>query len=100
MNKKKQKRLEAKGWALGSAAELLGLGTEENLLVELRADFARAIRARRAELGWSQGALAQRMGSTQAKVSDAEHGVGSVEMMVRALAAMGIGRKELAAIVR
>ena len=35
MEKRKQRKLETKGWRVGSAAEFLGLSSEEAALVEI-----------------------------------------------------------------
>ena len=72
------------GWRTGNAAELLDLKPEEAALAELRADLAQAIRRAREEQSCTQAQLAEKLGSTQPKVSDLEHGVGSLEQMLRA----------------
>jgi len=82
---RKRKALEARGWTSGSVGELLDLKPEEAAIVEFRADLARAIRSDRRDRGWSQTQLAKRLGSTQPKVSDLEHGIGSLDQMMRAL---------------
>lgn len=50
MNKKKQKRLEKKGWKVGTAEEYLGLSSAESRCIELR------LASREAALGtlWAQ----------------------------------------------
>ena len=96
MDERKQRALEEKGWAFGNAADLLELKPEEAALVEVRTDLAQAVRRFREEAQISQASLATLIGSTQPKVSDMEHGKGSLEAMMRALLAMGADRAELA----
>ena len=43
----KRKRLEAKGWTIGGAAELLGLSREEEAFVEIRLRLAQGLKRRR-----------------------------------------------------
>ena len=68
------------------------------MLVEVKLALADALRARRAKLGWTQEALARRLGSSQSRVAKMEAGDGSVsiDLLVRALAGLGATRKELA----
>lgn len=80
---------EEGGWTEGTVAELLDLTPGEAALVEFRVALARKIRAARREQRWTQKKLAQRLGSTQAKVSDLEHGIGSMDKMLRALMLLG-----------
>ncbi len=47
MDKQKQRKLEAKGWRVGSAADFLGLSSEEAALVEMKLRLSQALRARR-----------------------------------------------------
>ena len=63
MEKRKQRKLEAKGWRVGSAAEFLGLSSEEAALVEMKLRLSQALRARRQALHLSQVAVAKRLGS-------------------------------------
>ena len=82
---RKRKALEDHGWVSGNAADLLDLKPEDAQIVELRADFAQAIRRHRRESGWTQTQLAKKLGTTQPKISELEHGIGSIEQMLRAI---------------
>ncbi len=44
MNKRKQKRLEAAGWRVGTTTDFLDLSPEEAALVELRLKLSAALR--------------------------------------------------------
>ena len=66
MRKTKQRKLEAAGWRVGSAAEFLALSPEEAALVETKLALSTALRARRTAQHLSQGALARRYGCVAA----------------------------------
>lgn len=97
MDAKKRKRLEAAGFAVGPAAEFLGLSPEEAALIEMRLALSRALRDRRGEAGLSQAALARRVGSSQSRVAKMEAGDPSVslDLLIRALLAAGASRREV-----
>jgi hypothetical protein len=80
------------GWMEGSAEVFLGLSDEEAAIVEMRLRLADDVRARRQRAGLTQRALARRMGSTQPRVARMEQGGGSVELLMRALLALGADR--------
>lgn len=44
MDKKKQERLEAKGWKIGSVEKFLGLTPEENALIEIKLALSRNLK--------------------------------------------------------
>lgn len=50
MDEEKKKRLEAKGWKVGTVAEFLKLTPEEVLLVEIKLVLSRHLKARRQNL--------------------------------------------------
>lgn len=97
MDAKKRKRLERAGFAVGSAAEFLDLSPEEAALVEMRLALSRALRERRTAGGLTQAALARRVGSSQSRVAKMEAGDPSVslDLLVRALLAVGASRREV-----
>lgn len=98
MNKAKQKRLEAAGWKVGTAVEFLGLSDEEAAIVELRLRLSDSVRVRRTRLGLSQAAFAKRLGSSQSRVAKMEAADPSVslDLLLRALLALGATRREIA----
>ena len=97
MDAKKRKRLENAGFAVGSAAEFIGLSAEESALVEMRLALSRALRERRGEAGLTQMALARRVGSSQSRVAKMEAGDPSVslDLLIRALLAAGASRRDV-----
>ena len=97
MDAKKRKRLEASGWSVGDAAAFLKLSPEEVVLVEMRLALSRTLRERRTEAGLSQTAIAKQLGSSQSRVAKLEAGDASVslELLIRALLAVGASRREV-----
>lgn len=97
MNQSKRKKLEAKGWRVGSVSEFLDLSEADMALIELHISLARHLRARRMELGITQTELAERIGSSQSRVAKMEAGLPSVSlnMIFRALFTMGVTPNQL-----
>ncbi|HET6305102.1 MAG TPA: XRE family transcriptional regulator [Myxococcota bacterium] len=85
-----------KGWTEGSVQELLGLTDAEAVLVEVRVRLAERVRERRRAKRLTQRELAERIGSTQPRVAKLEQAGASIEMLMRALLALGADRKEIA----
>lgn len=96
MESNKRKRLEAKGWKVGTVAEFLGLTPEEEALVEIKLALSRSLRARRQEQ-MTQVQLAQKLQSSQPRIAKAEGGDASVsiELLVRAMLATGASPKDI-----
>ncbi len=101
MDAKKQKRLEAAGWAVGNASDFLELTTAEAELVELKTRLALFAKKQREASDMSQDALAKKMGSSQSRIAKIESGDPSVslDLIVRALLNSGATRKELADVI-
>ena len=97
MDARKRKRLESRGWSVGSSDEFLGLTPEESALVEMRLALSRALKDRRRASGLTQVTLAKRLGSSQSRIAKLEAGDPSVslELLIRALLAAGASRKEV-----
>jgi hypothetical protein len=47
MRKQKQKRLQAKGWKVGTVKQFLGLSDEESAYIELKIKLAAGLKQRR-----------------------------------------------------
>jgi transcriptional regulator with XRE-family HTH domain len=75
--------------------QLLGLSREEAAIVEIRLRLAEEVRERRLTKGLTQLDLARRIESTQPRVARLEQGDASLEMLIRALFALGAGRREI-----
>ena len=97
MDARKRKRLEAAGFVVGSAADLLNLAPDEVALIEMRLALSRALRDRRRGAGLTQTVLARRIGSSQSRVAKMESGDPSVslDLLIRALLAVGASRREV-----
>jgi DNA-binding XRE family transcriptional regulator len=93
----KKKRLLARGWKLGDAAEFLGLTVQEGLLVAVRLQLAQSLRRRRESRKLTQQQLAKAMGSSQSRVAKMEAGDPSValDLLVRSLLALGVTPRAL-----
>lgn len=101
MNKAKQKRLEARGWRMGTTSDFLGLSEEETALVEMKLRLSQALRVRREAHGLSQVALAKRLQSSQsrvAKMEAADHTV-SLDLLLRGLVALGATPRDIARVL-
>src|SRR5512145_2187492 len=98
MRKSKRERLEAKGWKVGTAQELLGLSNEESAYVELRLRLADSLRLRRQKHNLSQTELARLIHSSQSRVAKMEGGdpTVSIDLMIRSLLALGASTRDLA----
>jgi ribosome-binding protein aMBF1 (putative translation factor) len=101
MQESKRKKLEAKGWRLGSPKELLGLSREEELFIELRLKLAEGLKARRQASGMSQVNLAKALKSSQSRVAKMEAGdpTVSIDLLIKSILALGASNKDLAAII-
>lgn len=91
MKHTKLKKLEAAGWAVGSAAEFLGLDEAEQAIVEMKLSVASRLKALRQERGLTQNMLAARIRSTQSRMAklEAADKSASLELYFRALVSMG-----------
>ena len=101
MRESKRKKLESKGWKLGSAKELLGLSDQEEMYIELRLKLAQGLKARRRANGVTQIELAQTIRSSQSRVAKMEAGdpTVSLDLLVKSILALGTSNRELAAII-
>jgi len=97
----KRKKLEAAGWKVGSAKDLLGLSDEEQAYIELRLKLAGGLKARRKARGVTQVQLAQSIRSSQSRVAKMEAGdpTVSLDLLVKSLLALGASNRELAEII-
>lgn len=101
MKKSKRARLERAGWKVGSAEEFLGLTREEAALVEMRLALAHGVRKRREARRMTQTQVARKLGSSQSRIAKLEAGDPSVsiDLMVKALLALGTSRAQVARIM-
>ena len=101
MRKQKKKRLEAKGWKIGTVKEFLGLSNEESAYLELKIKLAAGLRRRRQQRGLSQLELAAKLQSSQSRVAKMEAGDPSVslDLLIRSLITLGASDRELSQII-
>lgn len=97
----KKKRLEEKGWRVGSAEEFLGLSPEETAMVEIRLKLADAVRLRRRDRKLTQAQLAKLLGSSQSRVAKLEAAADSVslDLLVRSYLTLGATPQDLAEVI-
>ena len=98
MDARKRKKLEAAGWKVGSADEFLELTAEESALLDLKLSLSMLVRSTRQRARLSQGALADRLHSSQSRVAKLEAGDASVslDLIVKAAFAAGAKKTDLA----
>jgi len=102
MKNEKKARLEAAGWTVGTAEQLLGLSKEEAEYVELKLALAEGIRSRRRLQHLTQSQLAKRVGSSQSRIAKMENADPTValDLMIRSFFATGVGLRELAGVIK
>ena len=98
MKTAKKKRLESKGWKVGTSREFLKLSPEEAAYVELKLALSKNLQEYRREKKLSQEELARRLKSSQSRIAKMEAGDPSVslDLLVRSLLALGASKKHLA----
>jgi len=101
MREDKRRRLEAKGWKVGSAKEFLRLSDEESAYIDLKMRLADGLRDRRQQNRLSQVQLASMLRSSQSRIAKMESGDPSVslDLLIRSLLALGISDRELSRII-
>lgn len=100
MKAAKKKRLESKGWKVGTVREFLNLSPEEAAYVELKLALSKNLQDYRREKKLTQEELARLLKSSQSRIAKMEAGDPSVslDLLVRSLLALGASRKHLAQI--
>ena len=98
MRVSKRRKLEKKGWRLGSAREFLELSGEEAAYVELRLRLADSLKDRRTRRNLTQSAFAKLIQSSQSRVAKMEGGdpTVSLDLLIRSLLALGASSRDLA----
>lgn len=98
MKATKRKKLEAKGWKVGSAGDFLSLSPEEISYVELKLALSTSLKERRAREKLSQVEVAKIVKTSQSRVAKMEAGDPSVsiDLLIKSLLALGASPKDLA----
>jgi DNA-binding XRE family transcriptional regulator len=97
MKTAKKKRLESKGWKIGTAQELLSISPEESAYIELKLTLSKILQDVRIDSELTQEQLARLLKSSQSRVAKMEHGDPSVslDLLIRSIFALGKSRKNL-----
>ncbi len=100
MDEAKRKRLEEKGWKVGTVSEFLELSKEETALIEIKLALSRKLKERRQKL-MTQTELAEKIQSSQLRIANAENGDASVsiELLIRAMLATGATPQEIGQVI-
>ena len=98
MRTRKRAKLEAAGWAVGSAADFLDLTPEEAAFVEVKVALSQSLRQWRTRQKLTQGELAKRLRSSQSRVAkmEAADATVSVDLLLRSLLKLGAKPKDIA----
>ena len=102
MRESKRKKLDAKGWKIGTAKDFLGMSNGVGAYVDLWLRLAEGLKTRRRAHGsvadWGS---AQAIKSSQSRVAKMEAGdpTVSLDLLVKSLFALGASNRELAAII-
>jgi len=101
MDPDKRKRLEKKGWTVGSAEEFLGLTKAEIDYVKMKLALSNALSQHRKESKMTQAELAHRLKTSQSRVIKMEKGdpTVSIDLLIRSLLILDIPKKHLADII-
>jgi DNA-binding XRE family transcriptional regulator len=94
----KRQKIEAAGWKVGTAADLLQLSPEEVDIIEIRLSLSRSLKQLRKDKQLSQQELAKDISSSQSRVAKMEAGDPSVsiDLLIRSLLSLGAARKDIA----
>jgi DNA-binding XRE family transcriptional regulator len=97
MREAKRKRLEAKGWRVGSVQEFLNLSPEEVAYIELKLELADRFREQRRKRRMTQREVARIIKSSQSRIAKMEAGDPSVslDLLIRSLLALGASGRDL-----
>jgi DNA-binding XRE family transcriptional regulator len=100
MEEAKRKRLEEKGWEVGTVSQFLDLTPEETALIEIKLALSHHLKERRQQ-SMTQTELAAKLHSSQPRIAKAENGDASVsiELLIRAMLATGATPQEIGQII-
>jgi DNA-binding XRE family transcriptional regulator len=100
MDQQAQKKLEEKGWKVGTVSDFLELSPEEEILVEIKLALSRSLKELR-QAQMTQSELASKINSSQPRVANAENGDASVsiELLIRAILATGASAQDIGQVI-
>jgi hypothetical protein len=101
MNAEKRKKLEAAGWKFGSVKDFLNLTPAEEAYIDMKLALARELEAQRRGKNLTQKALAAKLKTSQPRVAMMEKAdpTVSLDLLFRALLALGMKPRKLAALL-
>jgi len=101
VREEKRRRLEARGWKIGTTQEFLRLSEGEAAYIDLKVRLATGLRERRRRRSLTQADLAKRLQSSQSRITKMEAGDPSVslDLLIRSLLILGTSRRELSRII-
>ena len=101
MREGKRRRLEAKGWRVGTVREFLDLSAEEAAYVEVKVRLATGLREWRRRRNLTQAGLAKQLQSSQSRIAKMEAGDPSVslDLLIKSLLTLGASRRDLSRIM-
>ena len=101
MKNNKIKKLESRGWKVGTADAFLNLSKEESEFIRIKLTLAQFLKLKRVRRHYSQMDLAREIHSSQSRVAKMESGDPSVslDLLIHSLLALGSTRKELAKVI-
>lgn len=100
MDSQTQKKLEAKGWKVGTVADFLELSSEESILIEIKLALSKNLKERRQQL-MTQTELANKINSSQPRIAKAENGdlSVSIELLIKAILATGASPQDIGEVI-
>jgi len=98
MDKMKKKKLESKGYKIGSAEDFLELSNEEAKYIELKLALSQELAKQRKQKKMTQIQLAKILNSSQSRVAKMEKGdpTVSLDLLIKSLLAVGATKKNIA----
>src|SRR5260370_32856736 len=101
VREEKRRRLEAKGWKIGTAQEFLRLSPEEAAYIDLKVRLAIGLRERRRRRSLTQADLAKRLQSSQSRIAKMHACDPSVsfDLLIRSLLILGPSRRAVCRII-
>jgi len=94
----KKKKLESKGYKIGSAEDFLELSNEEAKYIELKLALSQELAKQRKQKKMTQIQLAKILNSSQSRVAKMEKGdpTVSLDLLIKSLLAVGATKKNIA----
>jgi DNA-binding XRE family transcriptional regulator len=101
VREEKRRRLERRGWNVGTTRQFLRLSPEEAAYVELKVCLAMGLRDWRRRRKLTQADLAKRLQSSQSRIAKMEAGDPSVslDLLIKSLLILGTSRRDLSRIM-